>query len=210
MMRAKRLNVLTQEKLVVIIRVSDPEDIMPIVDYLHEAGVKAVEVTSNTPRYDEYLNKVKESYPSLLVGAGTITSAALAEQAINAGAEFLVTPNTCPDVVRYAHQHDVPVMMGALTPTDIVTALNANADIIKLFPAEPLGTAYLAGLAKGPFLNTTIFPVGGINEKNTKAYIDAGAKGVGVGGSLAAPIKSAAQRAELIGKVKQVLKQLEE
>lgn len=196
------------EKLVVIIRVQNPDDIMAIVDYLQEAGVKAVEITSNTPRYDEYLQKVKACYPSLLVGAGTITSPEIAKQAIEAGAEFLVTPNTNAEVVQCAHQHDVPVMMGALTPTDVVTAINAQADVIKIFPAEPLGSEYLASLAKGPFLDTPFFPVGGVNENNAKTYMSAGAKGLGIGGSLAAPVKSQEHRAELISKVKHVLSEV--
>lgn len=207
-MRIERLNRLIEQKLVMIIRVKDPEEILPIVDYLVEAGVSAVEVTSNTPKYEQYIPKIKKQYPSLLVGAGTITNTELAKQAIDAGAEFLVTPNTSESVVEFAHDNQVPVVMGVLTPTDIVAAKEANADIIKLFPAEPLGPEYLKALAKGPFLDLPFFPVGGLDEKNTPLYLQAGAAGVGIGGSLASPVNSDEERAEVIERIKVLLSHL--
>ncbi|WP_440875953.1 bifunctional 4-hydroxy-2-oxoglutarate aldolase/2-dehydro-3-deoxy-phosphogluconate aldolase [Thalassotalea sp. PLHSN55] len=207
-MKTQRLTRLLAEKLIVIIRVENPEDILAIVQCLHDAGVNAVEVTSNTPNYDVYLPKIKQVFPQMMIGAGTITHGHLAQQAIAAGAEFLVTPNAKADVVKVAHQHDVPVVMGAYTPTDIVDAVDYGADIVKLFPAQPIGPEYLAALAKGPFLDVPFFPVGGIDEDNALAYFHAGAKGIGVGGSLAQPVYSDEQKQALTQRVACLVKQI--
>jgi len=150
-MRSEVVAKLMQEKLIVIIRVEKTEDIYPIVKCMDDAGVKAVEVTSNTPGYEEAVTQLRRLYPNMLIGAGTVIDTSIAKAAIEAGAQFLVTPNTCADVVKYAHQYQVPVVMGALTPTDIVGATKAKADVIKLFPAGSMGSGYLKSLVSGRF-----------------------------------------------------------
>ena len=175
-------------KLVVIIRVEDPEDIPPIVACMVESGVEAMEITSNTPGWRAAVSAMRQAYPDLLFGAGTILNVELAEQAIAAGAQFLVTPNTNADVVAHAHQHGIPVVMGAMTPTEVAEAMNAGADIVKLFPAGTLGTDYLKSLARGPYLDTVFFAVGGVDEHNLESWMENGAAGVDIGGSLAAPV----------------------
>ena len=206
-LKQQRLDKIIAQRLVFIIRLEDPNDILPIVDCLTFAGVEIVEVTSNTPNYEHCISQINQHYPDLLVGAGTITNQELAEQAIEAGAEFLVTPNTEKSIVDYAHKYNVPVMMGAYTPSEVVTAVKAQADVIKLFPA---GTQYLESLAKGPFLNVPFFAVGGVNEINFKEYFHAGAQGIGVGGSLAAPVKNKEERRRLIERVNKLVTQLKE
>lgn len=201
--------IIFKEKLVAIIRVEDPDDIMPIVSYLDEAGVRVLEVTSNTPCFQEYVPIIKQQYPHLLVGVGTVTNQFIAKQAIAVGAEFLVTPNVCEQVINTAHDHNLPVMVGAFTPTDIVNAANYGADVIKLFPAEPFGAEHYNALANGPFLDLPLFPVGGIDETNAKDYINLGAKGMGIGGSLVTPVQSSDHRKQLIQRNQQLLKLLQ-
>ena len=196
---------LINEKLVVIIRVTDPADIPPIIACMYDAGVGAVEITSNTPGYQNAITQARAHYPNMLVGAGTITDIALVDEATKAGAQFLVTPNTSADVVRHAHSLQVPVVMGALTPTDVVNATQAKADIVKLFPAGAMGTGYLKDLAKGPFLNTTFFPVGGINEHNFEQWMQSGAAGIGIGGALASPVKNEEEANALTAKVRAIV-----
>ncbi|WP_020208689.1 bifunctional 4-hydroxy-2-oxoglutarate aldolase/2-dehydro-3-deoxy-phosphogluconate aldolase [Gilvimarinus chinensis] len=187
------LQQLLHEKLVIIIRLKQVDDADAIVKALVEGGVKAIEITSNTPDYTRKITEIRLKYPELTVGAGTITSVKLALEAINAGAQFLVTPHTCPQIAVISHEREVPVIMGAMTPTDIVLASNAKADIIKLFPSGELGPEYLASLARGPFLNTPFFPVGGVTPDNIRQWMNAGACGVGVGGALAAPVNTPAE-----------------
>lgn len=201
---------LLQEKLVVIIRLKNPDDANAIVGALIKGGVKAIEITSNTPGYGEKIAELRELHPRLLIGAGTITTPELARQAIGRGAQFLVTPNTCEETLKAAHQLDVPVVMGAMTPTDVVRASNAGADIIKLFPSGELGPGYLASLARGPFLNTPFFPVGSVDEHNVRQWMDAGACGVGIGGRLAAPIANQAEADALAEKVAGIIADLQD
>ncbi|ABG41156.1 2-keto-3-deoxy-phosphogluconate aldolase [Paraglaciecola sp. T6c] len=200
---------LITEKLVVIIRVKDPMDIPPIIACMHDAGVGAVEITSNTPGYQNAITQARARYPNMLVGAGTITDVALVDEAIKAGAQFLVTPNTSIEVVQRAHKLNVPVVMGALTPTDVVNATQAKADIVKLFPAGAMGPGYLKDLAKGPFLDTIFFPVGGINEHNFETWMQSGATGIGIGGALASPVKNEKEAHALTAKVRAIVATLE-
>ncbi|MBU2886398.1 bifunctional 4-hydroxy-2-oxoglutarate aldolase/2-dehydro-3-deoxy-phosphogluconate aldolase [Gilvimarinus agarilyticus] len=208
MNRQTILQKLLREKLVVIIRLKQADDANAIVEALMNGGVKAIELTSNTPQYKEKITELRHKYPNLLVGAGTVTSSDLAREAIDAGAQFLVTPNTCANIVAVAHEREVPVIMGAMTPTDVVQATNVQADIIKLFPSGELGPGYLASLARGPFLHTPFFPVGGVNVNNVRQWMDAGACGVGVGGGLAAPVHSPAQAEALTQKAAGIINDL--
>lgn len=195
---------LLAEKLVLIIRLPDHSQVYPVVEVIHQCAVGAVEVTSNTPGYLTAIQTLRKTYSDLLVGAGTVTNVEIAQQAINAGAQFLVTPNISEAVVKLAHQNDIPVVMGAFTPSEVVLAQQYGADIIKLFPAGDLGLSYFKSLAKGPFLDTQFFPVGGISSDNAAEWIKAGAAGVGVGGSLIKPINTADEALAL----KQMLNQL--
>ncbi|MER2492737.1 bifunctional 4-hydroxy-2-oxoglutarate aldolase/2-dehydro-3-deoxy-phosphogluconate aldolase [Catenovulum sediminis] len=202
------LNKINQHKLVVIIRVESPELINNIVECMIEAGVAVLEITSNTPGYAEKITELRAKYPELIIGAGTIIDGQIALQAIEAGAQFLVTPNTSKEVASIANQHELPVLMGAFTPTDVVEAKKAGADIVKLFPAEPIGCKYLASLAKGPFLDIPFFPVGGIDEYNFIEWMQSGAKGIGIGGSLAKPVFSNQDKQELIKRVSKIVNTL--
>tara|TARA_R110000772_G_scaffold111529_13_gene215440 strand:- start:7153 stop:7830 length:678 start_codon:yes stop_codon:yes gene_type:complete len=199
---------LIRDKLIVIIRVTDPYEIGPIIKCMFDAGVGAVEITSNTPGYQEAITQARARYPNMLVGAGTITEPGLVEEAVKAGAQFLVTPNTCAELVRCAHNVNVPIVMGALTPTDVTVANRAHADIVKLFPAGSIGCDYLKSLASGPFLTTTFFPVGGIDEHNFEQWMQSGAAGVGIGGALAGPVHSDEEARALTAKVRAIVTRL--
>ena len=168
---------LLADRLVVIIRVTDPDDIPGIARCLVAGGARAIEVTSNTPGWADAVASLRAAYPDVLVGAGTITSPELAQQAIDAGAQFLVTPNTSRGVVAAAHGGGVPVIMGAMTPTEVADCVDAGADVVKLFPATTLGPSHLRALAGGPFLDTVFFAVGGIDEHNLDEWLAAGAAG---------------------------------
>lgn len=207
MEKTKILDQILKEKLVAIIRLPHSTDIEQVVKALVTGGVKVLEITSNTPGYLDGIKEARNNHPNTIVGAGTVTNKEIAKKAIASGAQFLVTPNTKVEVIQIAHEHNIPVLMGAMTPTEITEAVEAGADIIKLFPAGPLGLNYFKTI-KGPFKTVNFFAVGGINTNNAQEWLNAGALGVGVGGSLAKPIKSKTDFEETVTKANQFIKLL--
>lgn len=188
MNRAKIKAQLEKERLIAIIRLTDPNQVSTVLEDLVEGGIKALEITSNTPGFADTITFARKHFEDqeVLIGAGTITDADLAQTAIEAGAQFLVTPNTDPEILKMAHLYDIPVVMGALTPTEICWALKHGADLIKLFPAESLGIDYFKAI-RGPLSETRFFVVGGIGLKNFENWVAAGASGFGLGSVLTQP-----------------------
>lgn len=171
------------EKIIPIIRLQHRNAVQKTVDALVAGGMVVLEITTNTPGFCEEIKKVREKYPHVLIGAGTVITANLAKKAVANGAQFLVTPNTSKEVVDVGKSNKVPVLMGAMTPTEVTNALAYGADIIKLFPAMALGISYFESL-KGPFDTVPFFAVGGINESNINDWFKAGIDGVGLGSGL--------------------------
>ena len=183
MKKEEVLHRFSKEKIVVIVRLKDGEIVPKVIDHLVLGGIGILEVTSNTPNFDIHINEIRKKHPTVLVGAGTITTHQLAQMAIRAGAQFLVTPNTNKVVVGEAIRVGIPVIMGAFTPTEVANAISYGADIIKLFPADQLGISYYNSLT-GPFSDTIFFAVGGIDMSNMKDWFDAGVDGLGIGSTL--------------------------
>jgi 2-dehydro-3-deoxyphosphogluconate aldolase/(4S)-4-hydroxy-2-oxoglutarate aldolase len=153
------------------------------VEGLVNGGTHLLEITTNTPGFALEIEKARARYSGVLIGAGTVTNVALAEQSLGAGAQFLVSPNVNKELGAYAVAKNVPLLMGAMTPTEVNDALLFGADIIKLFPAVPLGIPYFKAL-KGPFGTCPFYAVGGVDGNNMLDWFKAGATGVGLGGSL--------------------------
>jgi 2-dehydro-3-deoxyphosphogluconate aldolase / (4S)-4-hydroxy-2-oxoglutarate aldolase len=170
--------------VVAIIRVQDPDTVRGVVDALAEGGVRALEVTMTVPRAIELIAELAPTLPrEFLFGAGTILDAETARRAIAAGAEFLVSPIFRPEVIATGHQSDVPVMPGCFSPTEIYSAWEAGADIIKVFPATSVGPGYLKDI-RGPLPQVKLMPTGGVSIDNVGDWLRAGAVAVGVGSSL--------------------------
>ena len=197
------LTTILAEKLVSIIRLNNQDAVLPVTDSLVEGGIKILEITTNTPGFHIELENARKRHPEVLIGAGTVINAELAEQAIGSGAQFLVTPNTNRKVIDVALKLDIPVLMGALTPTEISNAIGYGADIIKLFPAGSLGLPYLKAL-RGPFKEISFFAVGGIDIETMNAWFKAGVSGIGIGGSL---VKSSARTSEDMEEIKRLAPQ---
>lgn len=185
MKRAEIVKILKKEKIVAIVRLKEQSGVANFLKSLINGGIKVLEITSNTPGFSEEITNARILYsPSdVLIGAGTVTTSKIAKEAIKAGAQFLVTPNTNVEVIKIAHTHDIPVLMGAVTPTEICIAIENEADIIKLFPAGSLGINYFKAI-KAPLDKVDFFVVGGINITNIKDWMEAGAAGVGLGSVL--------------------------
>ena len=169
-------------KVVAIIRTDNSGEVKPAIATLVEAGITALEITSNTPNFTNHIIWARNTFPEILVGAGTIINAKLAEEAIQANAQFLVTPNMNVDVIKVAKDAGVVTLMGAMTPTDVATGIEYGADFIKLFPAAPLGIPYFKALL-GPFNGVKFIAVGGVGTVNAAEWFAAGVVGIGVGGA---------------------------
>jgi 2-dehydro-3-deoxyphosphogluconate aldolase / (4S)-4-hydroxy-2-oxoglutarate aldolase len=147
------------------------------------AGVRFIEVTIDSPGAISFLESAATDFKGALFGAGTVTLPDLAEKAIQAGARFLVTPNFNPEVIGVARSHGIPIFSGAMTPTEIFSAYQGGAEVIKVFPAATLGSAYFKEL-RGPFPEIPLMATGGINVDNAPDFFVAGATALGVGSSL--------------------------
>jgi 2-dehydro-3-deoxyphosphogluconate aldolase / (4S)-4-hydroxy-2-oxoglutarate aldolase len=166
-------------------------DIEVCAGALLEAGVRFIEVTIDSPAAVPFLESAAKNFKGGLFGAGTVTVPELAEKAIRAGARFLVTPNFNPEVIRIARFHQVPIFSGALTPTEIFSAYEAGAEVIKVFPAATLGSTYFKEL-RGPFPEIPLMATGGITVDNAPDFFGAGATALGVGSSLTLKDETAA------------------
>ncbi len=166
-----------------ILRGSPPEHIAAFGDAALRSGFGVLEVTlDSADPFDAIENLATET--DLVVGAGTVHSAADAVKALSAGARFIVSPHFDPSVVAVAKDSGAAAVPGAATPTEIWTATKAGADLVKVFPAHQLGgPAYLAAI-RGPLGNPQLVPTGGVDSSNAAAYLAAGATALGIGGSV--------------------------
>lgn len=148
------------------------------------AGLQAIEVTMNTKGAADIISSCLKDVPDgKLLGAGTVRNIDEAKLAADAGAMFFVTPNLDVQVIEFALKNTIPVICGALTPTEVYTAWSAGADMIKIFPCAPFGPDYIRDL-KGPFDQIPLVAVGGVTLSNLELFFQAGTKAVGVSTSL--------------------------
>ena len=170
--------------VVAIIRVQDPASVRGVVDALFEGGVRALEVTMTVPRAIELIAELAPTIPAdFLLGAGTLVDAETTTRAVNAGAQFIVSPVFRPEVIAAAHEGGVPVMPGCFSPTEILGAWDAGADLVKVFPATSVGPNYLKDV-HGPLPHVKLVPTGGVSIDNVGDWLRAGAAAVGVGSAL--------------------------
>ena len=179
-------------KAIAIVREHTKADGRRVVDALVGAGMPALEVTCTTPGAFDLVDSLRDGNfgagsRAVLVGMGTVLSAAEAVDAAHAGARFIVTPNVDADVVRVAHRHGLATMIGCGSATEIVTALELGADAVKVFPAEQLGLGFLKAI-HGPLPWAPLIPVGGVDANNAAAWLKAGGIAVGLGSKLTAGV----------------------
>lgn len=169
---------------VAIIRAPSGELLVDVSKAIYAGGLDVIEVTFTVPGVLDILTQVKrELGDKILLGAGTVLDTETARAAILAGAEFIVTPTVNTDVIELCNRYDKLIMTGAFTPTEVLTAWEAGADIIKVFPAFVGGPAYLKAL-HGPLPQIPLMPTGGVDLETLPAYLKAGACAVGLGSSL--------------------------
>jgi len=183
--QAERLKaVVGGERLVAVVRAPRASDCEPVVETLVQAGICIIELTLTTPGAIEELQRLRDRFGTAAVlGMGTVLTRQSATQAMDAGAQFLVTPVLVREVIDEANSRDVPVLSGALSPTEIYESIVCGADAVKVFPASAVGPRYLRELS-GPFPGITLMPSGGVEIDDIAAWLSAGASAVSLGGSL--------------------------
>ncbi|MDZ4718601.1 MAG: bifunctional 4-hydroxy-2-oxoglutarate aldolase/2-dehydro-3-deoxy-phosphogluconate aldolase [Roseiflexaceae bacterium] len=180
------------QRIVAIVRLERYDRAVEVARALADGGITAIEFTLTGEGANEAIAACRAALDDVLVGVGTVLDELAASAAINAGAQFVVTPALRPKVILSCKAYGVPILCGALTPTEALTAHELGADMIKIFPARAFGPAYIKDLlAPLPFLK--LVPTGGIGPENARSYFDAGAAAVGIGGNLVAAKAVAAQ-----------------
>lgn len=176
-----------RDRAVAVVRTDAPDKLVQIADALRAGGIVCIEVTMTVPNAIDGIRAVSEAFGAeVLVGAGSVTDAETARAAIESGARYVVSPVFKPEVIEAAHQLDAAAMPGCFTPTEILTAHEAGADVVKVFPAGTLGMGFIKGvLAPLPYLK--LMPTGGVSLDNATDWLRAGAVAVGAGSALVDP-----------------------
>ena len=183
-MKTEIVTTLLREKVTAIVRGIEADSLRRTADALLAGGVHSIEVTFDTPGAAEMIRTLKAEYAEqMLVGAGTVLDTETCRTAILAGADFVLSPTLNTDVIHMCSRYGKAAVPGVMTPTEILTAIEAGADIVKVFPAGALGPGYIKDVL-GPLKQARIMAVGGVDLENAEAFFKAGAACIGVGSSL--------------------------
>jgi 2-dehydro-3-deoxyphosphogluconate aldolase / (4S)-4-hydroxy-2-oxoglutarate aldolase len=184
MTRQERIQKLIDTGVIAVIRMSDAGKLHRVVDAIREGGVDAIEITMTTPGALSIIEEMAKSNDgSYHLGVGSVLDAETARRAIAAGAQFVVSPVLKPEIIQISHKYDCPAMPGAFTPTEILTAHEHGADIVKVFPADVVGMAFFKAII-APMPHLRLMPTGGVSLTNAGEWLKAGACAVGIGGAL--------------------------
>ena len=178
-------NRMVSEGLVPIIRVSSAKEAVNVADAIKAGGCSLIEITMSVPGALDTIKDLTHKYKDeIIMGAGTVLDPETGRAALLAGAQFIVTPTLNVDLIQLAHRYSTVIVPGAATPTEILAAWNAGADMVKVFPAAQLGGSEYLKALRGPLPQILLVPTGGVNLQNAGAFIKAGATALGVGGEL--------------------------
>lgn len=182
---------LKAEKVIALIRADSSASLLDCARALSAGGLNCIELTMTTPNAIELCARVAKELPQVLLGLGTVLDADTAKRGIAAGAKFIVTPAVRPTVIAACKEAGVPILGGALTPTEAYTSWELGVDVVKIFPAEFFGAAYIKSL-KGPFPKLELLPTGGVTPETVGDFLKAGAFATAAGSALvsAAALKS--------------------
>lgn len=173
--------------LIPAVRVSTLEDAWFAAEAISKGGIPIVELTMTVPKATELIAHLVQKHPDMVVGAGTVLDVETARRCLDAGASFLTSPGLDLDIVEFAVKEDVMVMPGVLTPSEVMSAVRAGADFVKIFPCAPFGGVAFLRALKPPFPNVSFIASGGVNQQNAGEYIYAGAAALGIGADLIPP-----------------------
>ena len=173
-----------REKLVPVIRTNSTDEARKAVEILSNCGIKVFEITMTVPNATDLIAELSESNSEILIGAGTVLDKQSAEKCIEAGAKFIVSPAFDAETVKFCREKNTAIMPGTLTPTEVLTAWNAGADCVKVFPCDVLGGAKYLKTLKTLFPHIEMMPTGGVSLETIADFFKAGAIAVGVGTDL--------------------------
>ena len=163
---------LRETGIIPVIKIEDAKDASPLAEALTRGGLPCAEITFRTEAAGDAIRAMREAYPHMLIGAGTVLNRETVDAAVEAGASFIVSPGLNPDTVRYCQMKSVPVIPGVATAGEIETALSLGLDTVKFFPAEANGGAAALKALSGPFPQVRFIPTGGVNADNLRSYLD--------------------------------------
>ena len=184
MTKAAVLASLKEIGLVPVLRAESVDKALALVEAIAAGGVTAMEVTMTVPGAIQVMRKLTEPRPDLLIGAGTVLDPETARACILEGAKFVVSPALNVKTIEMCHRYSVAALPGALTPTEVVNAWEAGADVVKIFPASAMGGAKYLSSLKAPLPQVEMIPTGGVSLETAKSFLEAGAFALGVGADL--------------------------
>ena len=178
----KWLSLLQKTKVIAVIRSLDQDLALQMAFAVAKGGIELIEITWNSDRASETISQLRNELPSCAIGAGTLLNIEQQRKAIASGAQFLFTPHT--DIVMIEKTGNIPIIPGALSPTEIVTAWNAGASCVKVFPVQSVGGASYIKSLQAPLGHIPLIPTGGVTVENAKEFLSAGAIAIGLSSEL--------------------------
>lgn len=184
MIKQRVIRAIEETGMIAIVRGVAPEGILPLASALYDGGIRVIEVTCNSTRHLESISALKREVGNRMwVGAGTVLNPVMAQLVLDAGADFVLSPDFNPDVVMMVHEKQRLMIPAVMTTSEILQACRLGVDLLKLFPANSLGVNYMKEVL-GPLDSLSMIPVGGITLENTREFAQAGAFAMGVGSAL--------------------------
>lgn len=166
------LNKIQMMGIVPVIKLDDAKDAVPLANALCDGGLPCAEVTFRTAAAEESIRLMREAFPDMLIGAGTVLTIDQVDKAVNAGASFIVSPGLNLKIVSYCVERNIPITPGCSSPSDIEAAIELGLEVVKFFPAEAVGGLAMIKAMSAPYVNMKFMPTGGINASNLISYLD--------------------------------------
>jgi 2-dehydro-3-deoxyphosphogluconate aldolase/(4S)-4-hydroxy-2-oxoglutarate aldolase len=184
MTKEQILKIILDKKIIAVIRIKEEEKLKKVIDAIYNGGISVVEITMTVPNALRLIEKMSEEFEEkVLIGVGSVLNKTIAEEAIKAGAKYVVSPVFKKEILEAAHKYNLPAMPGAFTPTEIQAAHEAGADIVKVFPADIVGMNFFKAVL-APLPHLKLMPTGGVSITNAGEWLKAGACAVGIGAAL--------------------------
>ena len=184
MTSAEWIDVLKSHRAIAVIRSSNPAIAHKMAKSVIQAGMRLIEITWNSGNAAQLIHQLRQDYPDCVIGTGTILTTAQLEDAIAAGTQFTFSPHTNVNLIRICSEHNIPVIPGALSPTEIVTAWQAGASCVKVFPIKTMGGVDYLKCLHGPLGHIPLIPTGGVTIHNALEFLNAGAMAIGLSSHL--------------------------
>jgi len=184
MEKEKILKEVLERKVVAVLRVKEKDKLQSVIEAIYAGGISIAEITMTVPNAIKLIERMSENLSGdIIIGVGSVLNSKTAEDAIKAGAKYVVSPIFKKEIIDIAHKHNVPAMPGCFTPTEIQSAFEYGADIVKVFPADVAGMDFFKAIL-APMPHLRLMPTGGVTQTNAGEWLKAGACAVGIGSAL--------------------------